>query len=272
MCPFHGFTYDNSGTCVKTPFAPPNSRCRLTTFPVHEVNGFVFAYYHELGHEPDWELPEIDETGGTKTLTHVYHLKSHPQETTENVIDLSHLAFLHGFKSVRHKGETIIEGARLKTDFRFDGAYHFPLLRPIHVELTANVEIWGLGYLYVDSISESMGAKTRNWFLATPVDGETVDILVSSKVQALENPQNSVMKLIPKNFRSSLLLPLVQYEFKQNIEADFMVWENKVYNERPMLNRADGDILKFRRYATQFYPSATRSATVPMKQHSNGVG
>ncbi len=52
--------------------------------------------------------------------------------------------------------------------------------------------------------------------------------------------------------------PLVLYEFKRKIERDFMVWENKSYNERPMLNKTDGDILKFRRYCTQFYPETAR--------------
>ena len=32
------------------------------------------------------------------------------------------------------------------------------------------------------------------------------------------------------------------------------MWDNKVYAERPLLNRADGEIMKFRNYCTQFYP------------------
>ena len=41
------------------------------------------------------------------------------------------------------------------------------------------------------------------------------------------------------------------YEFKKNIEKDFVV---RAYSERPLLNRADGEIMKFRRYCAQFYP------------------
>ena len=37
-------------------------------------------------------------------------------------------------------------------------------------------------------------------------------------------------------------------------KVDILVWENKAYKERPMLNKSDGDILKFRRYCRQFYP------------------
>ncbi len=80
VCPFHGFRYDVSGACVYTPSAPPNPACRLKVFPVEEINGFVFVYYDELGREPHWRLPKIDETGWTRTLTHVYSLRTHPQK------------------------------------------------------------------------------------------------------------------------------------------------------------------------------------------------
>ncbi len=255
VCPFHGFTYDTTGACVSTPFAAPSPACRLRVFPAEEINRFVFAYFDESGHEPDWRLPGMPEAGWTRTLTHLYSLKTHPQETSENVIDLSHLTFLHGFDGVGHSGRSEIDGPCFKTDFRFDGGYHFPLLRGFRTELSAIVQIWGLGFLFVETVSQSLGTRTLNWFLATPVDGENVDILVSAKVQALGSGGMKVLNLVPKWLREQLLLPLVMHEFKKNIERDFMIWENKAYKERPLLNKADGDIARFRRYCTQFYPA-----------------
>lgn len=254
VCPFHGFNYDATGACVSTPFAPPNPACHLRVFPADGINGFVFAYHDEAGCEPHWWLPAVDESGWTKTLTHVYSLKTHPQETSENVIDLSHLSVLHGFDEVAHSGNVEIDGPCFKTDFRFDGSYHFPLLRGLRTELSAVVEIWGLGFLFVETVSKALGAKTLNWFLATPVDGDKVDILVSAKVRALDDGGIKALGLVPKKLREKIMLPLVMYEFKKNIERDFMVWENKSYNEYPLLTRSDGDIIKFRRYCTQFYP------------------
>ena len=256
VCPFHGFRYDATGACVATPSAPPNPACRLRVFPADEVNGFVFAYHDEDGRAPHWRLPVRDEAGWTKTLTHVYSLKTHPQETSENVIDLSHLTHLHGFDRVVHSGRVEIDGPRLRTDFRFDGDYRFPLLRALRTELRAQVEIWGLGFLFVETVSRALGARTLNWFLATPVDGERVDVLVSAKVQALDDDGVGALRLVPKRLREKIMLPLVLYEFKKNIERDFMVWENKAYREYPLLNAADGDILQFRRYCTQFYPES----------------
>ena len=257
VCPFHGFTYDVTGACVSTPFASPHPSCRLRVYPADELNGFVFAYFDEPGREPDWHLPAMEEAGWSRTLTHVYTLKTHPQETSENAIDLSHLTFLHGFDGVGHSGKVEIDGPRFKTDFRFDGTYRFPLLRGIANELSAVVEIWGLGFLLVETVSKSLGARTLNWFLATPVDGEHVSLLVSAKVQALDGTGIGALRLVPRRWREHFMLPLVMYEFKKNIERDFMVWENKAYRERPLLNGADGEIMKFRRYCTQFYPDMT---------------
>ena len=262
VCPFHGFTYDASGTCIATPFAAPNPACRLRVFPAKEINGFVFVYFDETGREPDWRLPAVDETGWTKTLTHIYSLKTHPQETTENVIDLNHLSVLHGFDEVGHSGNVEVDGPCFKTDFRFDGTYNFPFLRGLRTELSALVEIWGLGFLFVETVSKALGIRSLNWFLATSVDGENVDVLVSAKVQALDDGGINALNLLPRRLREKIILPLVMYEFKKNIEKDFMIWENKAYNERPLLNKADGDILMFRRYCKQFYPSLNKKRPV----------
>ena len=177
-----------------------------------------------------------------------------PQETSENVIDLSQLSFLHGFDGVGHSGHVEVDGPCFKTDFRVNGNYGYPILRRHRVELSAVVQIWGLGFLFVETRSHALGARTLNWFLTTPLDGETVEILVSAKVQALDGGGIKAIRLVPKKWRQKITLPLVMYEFKKNIERDFMVWENKAYNEYPLLTEADGEIFKFRRYCQQFYP------------------
>ena len=78
-----------------------------------------------------------------------------------------------------------------------------------------------------------------------------MEILVSAKVQALDG--TGTLRFVPKRLRERIMLPLVMYEFKKNIERDFTIWENKAYREYPLLNAADGNILQFRRYCTQFY-------------------
>lgn len=161
---------------------------------------------------------------------------------------------MHGFDGVGHSGHVEVDGPCFKTDFRFNGNYNYPILRRYRIELSAVVQIWGLGFLFVETRSGALGARTLNWFLTTPLDGEIVEILVSAKVQALDGGGSKAIRLVPKKWRQKITLPLVMYEFKRNIERDFMVLENKAYNEYPPLTEADGEILKFRRYCQQFYP------------------
>ena len=201
-----------------------------------------------------------DEEKWTRTATHRYRIRSHPQETTENTIDLNHLRFLHDFEAVRQVGRSEIHGPHFKTRFRFEGTYNIPILRNVRFELTATVSIWGLGFLFVETVAPTLGVTTMNWFLTTPIDGDHVDILISAKVRAMRGFDSSnslitrMLTLIPGPLRQRLIHPLVMYEFKKNIEKDFVVWDNKAYKDRPLLNRADGEIMKFRRYCTQFYP------------------
>ena len=185
VCPFHGFTYDASGACVSTPTALPTPACRLTAFPVAEVNGFVFAWFDKANREPRWTLPVANEEKWTRTATHRYRIRSHPQETTENTIDLNHLRFLHDFEAVRQVGSSELHGPHFKTGFRFEGTYNIPILRSVRFELIATVSIWGLGFLFVETVAPTLGVTTMNWFLTTPIDGAYVDILVSAKVQAM---------------------------------------------------------------------------------------
>ncbi|WP_428099171.1 hypothetical protein [Candidatus Rariloculus sp.] len=45
---------------------------------------------------------------------HTLHFPGHPQETTENAVDMAHLRHVHGYDSVRQVGEVTID---------IDGAY-----------------------------------------------------------------------------------------------------------------------------------------------------
>ena len=98
VCPFHGFTYVVTRACVSTPNSSPASACRLNLFPVEEVNGFVSAWFDTADRKKPFRLLVVSEEGWTHTSTHVYRIRSHPQESTENTIDLNHLSFLHDFE------------------------------------------------------------------------------------------------------------------------------------------------------------------------------
>ncbi|OXA38835.1 Cholesterol desaturase daf-36 [Folsomia candida] len=54
-CPFHGWTFEGKGgKCVKIPYADPSSIPDNAKLKLHrsiEMNGFIFIWQHDQGHE-----------------------------------------------------------------------------------------------------------------------------------------------------------------------------------------------------------------------------
>jgi phenylpropionate dioxygenase-like ring-hydroxylating dioxygenase large terminal subunit len=100
-CPFHDFRFDVQGKCVATGYRtnpPPKARAR--TWPVREVNGVLVVYHDAEGRPLQWEVPERSTSGWTPLLSRAWTLHSHPQETTENSVDIGHLIVVHGYHAV----------------------------------------------------------------------------------------------------------------------------------------------------------------------------
>ena len=99
-CPYHGWLYDRSGQCIEQPAEPEGSsfkdKVRLSSYRVQEYSGIVFAY---LGPEPAPLLPLFDVlrmTDGVKELM-MQTVHTNWLGHAENTVDISHLAWLHGF-------------------------------------------------------------------------------------------------------------------------------------------------------------------------------
>ena len=121
VCPFHGFEYDVTGQCVATPYAPPPGSARLKVFQTREILGLVFAWRGSGGRPPQWNLPDTPPTGTDWTDFEFWSVRfpGHPQETTENSVDLGHLRYVHGYNSVNRIESVSIDGAYLKSCFDF---------------------------------------------------------------------------------------------------------------------------------------------------------
>ena len=76
----------------------------VKSWPVDEVNGFVFFWYHAEKEEPSWKIPVVKELlSGTQNGRpwlyrgrSDYKVNAHIQEIPENGADVAHLAQLHG--------------------------------------------------------------------------------------------------------------------------------------------------------------------------------
>ena len=115
VCPFHGFTYDVTGICVATPYAELPASVRLKVFDTREILGLVFAWWGIDGRPPQWHLPDEPSAGGEWSGMELLTLRfpGHPQETTENSVDLAHLRYVHGYDDVKAVGSATVDGALL---------------------------------------------------------------------------------------------------------------------------------------------------------------
>ncbi|HZU04937.1 MAG TPA: Rieske 2Fe-2S domain-containing protein [Chloroflexota bacterium] len=109
-CPYHGWLYDRTGQCLEQPAEPEGStfkeKIRLRAYPTQECSGLVFGY---LGPAPAPLLPLYDVLlmeDGVKTVQ-VQTVHANWFQHVENIVDISHLAWLHGYTFPAYGGRKI---------------------------------------------------------------------------------------------------------------------------------------------------------------------
>ena len=267
VCPFHGFTYDATGQCISTPYTNPPPTARLRLFETRERMGLIFGWWGIDRRPPQWPMPdEQEDTQGWSALERrSVKFAGHPQETTENSVDYSHLNYVHGFGDVSRTAPLVIEGHRLES--RFDFQSRKPVTRIAHVtfNISASTFVYGLGVSFVEVREHSIGMDLRLWVLATPIDGTNVEVTLFSQVKEIASPKRLLVGLgfLPKKFRAPLMNKFIAAYQIQDVKKDVIIWNRKKYRSRPRLFRLDGDIMPFRKYCEQFYPSTKTAAPTP---------
>jgi 5,5'-dehydrodivanillate O-demethylase len=109
-CPYHGWLYDRDGQCLEQPAEPEGSafheKVRLRAYRTEEVGGLIFGY---MGPEPAPLLPLYDVLMMSEGVKEVRLQTVHCNwfNHVENVVDVSHLAWLHGFTFPGYGGRKI---------------------------------------------------------------------------------------------------------------------------------------------------------------------
>ena len=261
VCPFHGFEYDTGGQCVATPFGPPPKAARLRVFETREISGLIFAWWGAEGRPPQWHLPaeEPDQEGWSRQHFWISRFPGHPQETTENSVDLVHLRHVHGYDSVIRVEPLEVDGAFLRSRFDFCRTRRIAKVGRLKLDVAANAHIYGLGYSYVEIRERTIGLDMRMWILATPLDGEVIELSIVSQAGPLKKPNRKIAGLafLPVRWRAPIINKFMAFYEKQDVLQDIPIWSTKQYRSRPRLSRADGEIMRYRSYCAQFYPDST---------------
>ena len=180
----------------------------------------------------------------------------HPQETTENSVDLGHLRHVHGYNSVTRVGSVSVDGAWLKSCFDFKRTQTIAGLKCFMYDVSAVTHVHGLGYSFVEVREHSIDLETRLWVLATPINGELVELTLVNQVRKLRRPKRSIVgvRFLPAGLRTRIMNKIIMAAQKRDVMQDVVIWSRKQFRPRPALCGSDGEIDKYRRYCEQFYP------------------
>jgi 5,5'-dehydrodivanillate O-demethylase len=109
-CPYHGWLYDANGQCLEQPAEPEGSgfkdKVKMRAYPVQELSGLIFGY---MGPAPAPLLPLYDvllmEEGVKEVQVQTIHANFFNH--VENIVDVSHLAWLHGYTFPAYGGRKV---------------------------------------------------------------------------------------------------------------------------------------------------------------------
>lgn len=259
-CPFHYFCFDVNGICTSTGYGTkPPPKAVIRAWPVREKQGVLLVWFHATGKAPEWEVPDLDMTGYTPLQWRQWELVSHPQETTENSVDIGHLSIVHKYDDVQMLSDLKTEGSYLNARYAMTRPAPVAggLLRGIRSEF--EVHVYGLGYSLVEVNVKSLGVRTRQLVLATPVDVETMTLRIALSLEAVNEPKriHPALGLLPKGLivppLNRALQATIMDGFAHDVQQDFDIWQHKVYFSPPILAEGDGPVGRYRHWVKQFY-------------------
>ena len=262
VCPFHGFEFEASGQCVATPSGSPARSAKLDLFEVREVEGLIFGWWGLGGRPSQWQLPDVPGTGDDWTDLQIRTIRfaGHPQETSENSVDIAHLSFIHGYHNVANEAPVLIDGPRLESRFGFSTTRKIAKFAKLTLHVSATAHVVGLGYSFVEFQERSIGIDARLWVLATPVDGTLIDMSIVSRMRALREPKRFIagLSFLPRRMRAPIINKFIADLQIRDVQQDEIIWSRKHYVPRPRLVHTDGEIMKYRAYCNQFYADEPR--------------
>lgn len=242
-CPFHHWRFSPLGAVTDIPYtnaiAPRLKRdgC-LPVWPVEDVAGVVYVWYHPKRAAPKWEvagmppLPEGVEGAWVESERHEWVVGIHCQEITENGQDYAHFRAVHGTQGPP------------ESEFKVDGWVRRSVVEtqmttprgPMLGRIDATATGPGQSMTHFSDITDVVLAQQT-----TPIDSGTSHL----RWQFFHLPDISDGKLRVAKARMR--------DIVKQVNQDIPIWTNKRYQTEPLLVQGDGPILAYRRNYARFY-------------------
>ncbi|BFZ20630.1 hypothetical protein BsWGS_23669 [Bradybaena similaris] len=269
-CPFHAWKFrGHDGKCVSIPYTDKIPEiARVKSWPVREVTGWIFVWHHAEGLDPSWSIPIVEEIEN-KALVYrgrsEIYINAHVEDISENGADFFHFNHLHR--------PMITVGADLATmwnKYRSFGEHHCtgsweqmpqPEGHIGFLKIIQDTSIFGfvIPWLRLHITGRQVGPSL------TYLEFETI----FGKFMILNTltPQAPMVQKIVENIFVSRWMPTVIAKLwllliALQVERDVTIWNNKRYEDRPLLvkSKEDAQIYKHRRWFSQFYSNTDKTS------------
>lgn len=229
-------------------------------WPCHERNGLVMLWWHPRRAAPSFEIPELAEFAGdpafsTPIRRHHPRIRAFWQELAETAVDVAHVqAHLIEFGLSMDASGAVADGVGRGrppevVDSSWDGPHGWMRLSQPFPTPQGPVP----GHVDTDSYGPGLSVTWFTGLLDTgllgcnlPIDAETTEIrftyVVRKEANGWEVSDNLARAFVDEIDRLAV--------------EDLRIWEHKAYLTRPALAPGDGPIMRFRRWAEQFYVEA----------------
>ena len=237
-CPFHAWRYAGDGRCVEIPYAQKIPRkAFVRSWTVREHSGLLFLWHDVQNREPEYELPTLEEWGDpgwSRWTMSKLHIRTHPREIVENVVDKAHFPRVHNtfvdrFENVfdGHKATQRTAGVAYpvgggRDQFEIEATYFGPAIQ----------FSWMHGVLEVRLLNAH-----------TPLDENSLDLRFGVLMKSVGSQEKT--RLFAEKYAENL---------KLGFHQDIAIWENKLFRDVPVLCDGDGPIMRLRQWYAQFYP------------------
>ena len=97
VCPYHGLRFDASGACVHNPKGDLPKHASLRAYPLEERHSMLWIWMGDAALADPALIPDfaLNDRAHNYSAGRYLHLKGNYQLATDNILDLSHIDFIH---------------------------------------------------------------------------------------------------------------------------------------------------------------------------------
>lgn len=250
-CPFHRWQFCGDGALHRVPYLDASKKLptvRAARAVAVEQDGYVLLWHGSDG--PDYEVPHVPAEMVHRGDHDAGVVEMHLQEFAENSVDFQHFAPLHGrmrmpwvglpipWISIHHEAEWVPDEEHEHVARFHDAA----MLRFAGRDLP-----WSAAKA---TITFHGPGSVVHFRFALPGVGDIVMLQTHTPLAPLA--QRVRFRWYADRTIPRLLVSYVIGNWVSQWREDIVIWENKIFRERPQLVSADGPVHALRRWYRQF--------------------